>query len=157
MDNLQTAKNAVEAELLAAQQGLAYYQSRVTQLEQTLAAVAGAIAPRETTSSAKEKAVKPSSAPAIKSKKQGKKVGTSKGGTQHELPSTGGDYWVNLISDQPQSVQEIMNSVIGGLSFTPTKDQVKKLTGRMTFALNSLVKTKKIKDSGAGRDRRFFK
>jgi hypothetical protein len=74
-----------------------------------------------------------------------------------DLPFTGGDYWTNLLSDQPKSGPEIFKSAIAQLGFTPSKEQIAKLGGRMTFALNTLVKAKKIKDSGSGRERRFFK
>jgi len=50
-----------------------------------------------------------------------------------------------------------LKSAIDKLGFTPTNTQIKKLTQRMTFALNALVKANKIQDSGAGRERVFFK
>ncbi|HCE08693.1 MAG TPA: hypothetical protein DEQ40_08865, partial [Oxalobacteraceae bacterium] len=73
------------------------------------------------------------------------------------LPSTGGDYWPNLLTEQGQHSSEILKSAIDKLGFTPTNTQIKKLTQRMTFALNALVKANKIQDSGAGRERVFFK
>jgi len=119
MSNLQTATLAIEAEIVHANNGLAYYAARVQALEQALA----------------ERPEKESA----------------------ELPSTGGAYWPNLLTDQGQHSSAILKSAIDQLGFTPTKTQIKKLTQRMTFALNALVKTKKIQDSGSGRDRLFFK
>jgi len=78
-----------------------------------------------------------------------------KGGNQ--LPFTGGSYWFNLVSKQPKSEADILHEALDGLGFAPTKQQVLKMTSRATFALNALVKAKKIQDSGEGRERRFFK
>jgi len=75
----------------------------------------------------------------------------------NDLPFTGGDYWPDLITSEPQSGSDVLRAAIAGLGFEPSADQVKKLTQRMTFVLNSLVKAKKIQDSGSGRERRFFK
>ena len=50
-----------------------------------------------------------------------------------------------------------LEAAIGKLDFEPTKPQIQKLSGRMIFAINALVKTGKIRDSGSGRARRFFK
>ena len=74
-----------------------------------------------------------------------------------ELPSTGGDYWKNLVGAEPKSGQAILAEAVNGLGFTPTKAQVSKLLNRMTFALNSMVKAGAIQDSGSGRERRFFR
>ena len=75
----------------------------------------------------------------------------------NDLPFTGGDFWPNLVLEQPRSASEILDAAIATMSFAPSKVQTQKLAGRMTFALNSLVKAGKIKDSGSGRERRFFK
>ena len=99
-------------------------------------------APTKFIKSKQEKVVKPP-----------KRERSSKSG----LPFTGGDYWINLITAQPQSASDILKSAIGKLDFAPTEDQLKKLAGRMTFALNALVREKTIEDSGSGRNRRFFK
>ena len=74
----------------------------------------------------------------------------------NDLPFTGGDYWTNLVSDTPQSASEILASAIAKLGFEPDKIQRQKLQSRMIFALNALVKDKKIADSGKGRERRYF-
>ena len=167
MSNLQSAKAAIQAELSQAKAGMAYYQSRAEALEKTLAQLASVSAPGEApAATAKEKLVP--AADAGKAKKRTKKQRTksaAKAATGEaraqkgaaELPFTGGDYWTNLLSDQPLSGPEVLKSAISKLGFTPTKTQVQKLSGRMTFALNTLVKAKKIQDSGTGRARRFFK
>jgi hypothetical protein len=73
------------------------------------------------------------------------------------LPFTGGDFWPNLVTAEPQSASDILNAAIVSLGFTPTKAQIQKLAGRQTFAVNALVKAGTIQDSGKGRERRFFK
>lgn len=162
MSNLQSAKAAIQAELSQAKAGMAYYQSRADALEKTLAQLASINAPGETQAAATKEAKKlVPAAGSRKAKKPGAKQsakGTSGAGKgAAELPFTGGDYWPNLLSDQPLSGPEILKSAIGKLGFVPNKTQIQKLAGRMTFALNTLVKAKKIQDSGTGRARRFFR
>ncbi len=165
MSNIDAAKAALQAELSQAKQGLAYYQSQVSALETALvqlgtlglgvvaAKPAGAKRGRKPGKVAKaEKPVKATRGRPAKVKKGGR---AAKG--PNDLPFTGGDYWPDLVTSNPQSASDILNASVSGLSFTPTKEQIKKLAQRMTFVLNSLVKTGKIKDSGSGRGRRFFK
>lgn len=154
MSNLASAKAAIEAEIAHAKKGLAHFYSRIEALEMTLShlvAVDRGVLDEQaaaTAASAKTpaKAAKAQPATPTKSAKSSK-----------ELPATGGDYWPALITDQPQSAPDILNAAIRQLGFTPTKEQKQKLAGRMTFAINALVKAKKIQDSGTGRERRFFK
>jgi hypothetical protein len=165
MSNLDAAKAALQAELSQAKQGLAYYQSHVTALESALAQLgnlglgtvaanpAGAKRGRKPGKLVKaEKPAKGGRGRPAKAKKGGR---AAKG--PNDLPFTGGDYWPDLVTGEPQSASEVLHAAVAGLSFEPTAEQVKKLSQRMTFVLNSLVKTGKIKDSGSGRGRRFFK
>jgi len=92
---------------------------------------------------------------AEKPTKKQKDARASNGGDQ--LPFTGGDYWINLITAQPQSGADILHAAIARLGFTPTRQQVQKLTNRVTFSLRALVEAGKIQDSGSGRKRRYFK
>jgi hypothetical protein len=163
MSNLESARAAIEAELAHAKEGFAYYQSRIDALQKMLsqlASVAGADGVTATGRRGKRgrpsrKAAADKPAKATGNRGRGRKAGNGAGG--NELPFTGGNYWTNLISEKPQAVSEILHAAIGKLEFIPSEEQVKKLAGRMTFALNALVKTKKIQDSGSGRERRFFK
>ncbi len=164
MSNIDAAKAALQAELSQAKQGLAYYQSQVSALEATLSQLgalgsvgaakpAGAKRGRKPGKTVKaEKPVKAARGRPAKAKKGGR---AAKG--PNDLPFTGGDYWPDLVGSEPQSASDILNASVSGLAFEPTKEQVKKLAQRMTFVLNSLVKAGKIKDSGSGRGRRFFK
>lgn len=184
MSNLKSAKDALTAELSQAKAGLAHYQARAEALEKTLAQLAGVDAGTEIAASSEPHA-KPMTGKKVNSKKSkasklkpaiqsvngnaGSAAAASPGPqpkpaaakkakvNKNDLPFTGGDYWTNLLSDQPQSGPEVLKSAIAKLGFTPTKEQVKQLGNRMTFALNTMVKAKKIKDSGKGRERGFFK
>jgi len=159
MANLEAARAAIEAEIAHAKRGVAHFSSRIEALEKTLLhlaevngigdgsrgrAKAGKAAAQKTAKSSKSKAL--GAAKAVKSKRDG-----------NGLPFTGGSFWTDLMSSQPQSASEILNAAIVKLGFTPNKEQLQKLTQRLTFALHALVKSKKIKDSGKGRERRFFK
>lgn len=160
MSNMQTATLAIEAEIVHAKNGLAYYAARVKALEQTLAEIRN-VGESPAASTQPAKLPKTLRAPAAGAgakrlkKSAKKKSGPEKEGA--ELPSTGGDYWPNLLADQGQHSSAILKSAVDQLGFSPTKTQVKKLAQRMTFALNALVKAKKIQDSGSGRERLFFK
>jgi len=158
MSNLESARAAIQAEISHAKEGLSFYQSRIESLEKMLGQLADFNgAPNGAPSGGPIKGKrgrKPGVSIAAKpSKKKAGKEATN----GHDLPFTGGDYWTNLVLEEPRSASDILDAAIASLDFTPTKTQVQKLAGRMTFALNTLVKTDKIKDSGRGRERRFFK
>ncbi|HEY8095145.1 MAG TPA: hypothetical protein VIE65_03510 [Methylobacter sp.] len=157
MSNLKDATSAIHAELTQAKAGAAYYQSRVEALEQALkqlgsidGAGGAAASPKSIAKSAASNPAKAAKGPKAKTAKSAQSGG-------NQLPFTGGTYWTDLITSEPQSAPDILKAALSQLSFKPSKDQVKKLAGRQTFALNTLVATKKIKDSGKGRERRFFK
>jgi hypothetical protein len=159
MSNLESAKAAIQAELSHAKKGLAFYHSRIDSLEKMLTQLAnfsGASDASIGASSLKGKrGRKPGIAKAAKPVKQKRAGKSSAGGSG--LPFTGGSFWPDLVLEQPRSASEILDAAISSLGFAPSKLQTQKLAGRMTFALNALVKTGKIQDSGKGRERRFFK
>ena len=163
MSNLKSAAAAIEAEIAYARSGLDYYTSRVETLEQALANLQAIgetedkslPAPAQKTGHKLKRGPRAKQAKAVEPKLNKKEKKERKGA--NDLPSTGGEYWPNLVTDQPQHSSAILEAAIGKLGFAPSKDQVKKLTQRMTFALNSLVKSNKIQNSGSGRDRVFFK
>ena len=157
MSNLESAKAAIEAELSHAKQGLSYYKTRIAALELTLSQLASVTGSSQASSAAKPPGKRGPKAGAGKRAKlttKKKEDGVAGG---NDLPRTGGEYWPNLVLDKPRSASEILQASIAGLGFSPSKEQIQKLAGRMTFALNALVKAKKIQDSGSGRERRFFK
>ena len=170
MSNLDDAKAAIEAEIVHSRQGMAHYANRIESLTAALeqlsemnndpTSVKQGKVGRPKLSNSPVVPTKPGKASkVIPEKATAKKESKAKTGSKDEnpLPFTGGDYWPNLLSEQPMSGSEILQKVISSLSFTPSKDQIQKLSQRMTFALNSLVKAGTIQDSGSGRERRFFR
>jgi len=149
MTNLASARAAIEAEIDHAKAGIAHFSARLTALETTLMQILSVDNGVLNTSRGGRRTGRIAHGA---SEKVGKAL---KAGNQ--LPFTGGDYWFNLVSKQPKSGADILHEALDGLGFAPTKQQVLKMTSRATFALNALVKTKKIQDSGEGRERRFFK
>jgi hypothetical protein len=138
---------------------LAYYQSLIEALEKTLAqldAVEAPLAAAMPQAAAVKRGAAPAKAPRAAKPAPAKTSGESKGGGR-DLPFTGGDYWIYLLSDQPKTGVEILKAAVDSLGFSPNKMQVKKLSGRMIFALRTLLAAKKIKDSGSGRNRRYFR
>jgi hypothetical protein len=109
-------------------------------------------APAKVAKSSKAKAAKAS--PKIKTAAKPKAAKKAK--TDGGLPFTGGDYWFNLITSEPQTAPEILQKAVDALGFAPSKEQRTKLQNRQTFALATLVKTNRIKDSGTGRDHCYF-
>jgi hypothetical protein len=153
MSNLGSAKTAIKAELQHAREGAAYYQSLVTALQEALdrldsvgpqtVKAPGAKAPKE---------VKP------KRGRRGRKPRAETAAEQEgDLPGTRKDFWVDLIDTQPKSAVDVVNAAVAKLDFTPTREQVKKLSQRATYALNTMVRSGEISDSGSGRARRFFR
>jgi hypothetical protein len=167
MSNLESAKKALEAELLLAKQGYAFYQSRIDALGKALDELeildgGGAIKGTTVKGKRGRKPGKPAAKAASKAipkatPKTTEKKSKGKAGGANDLPFTGGEYWPDLVTSEPQSGADILHAAINKLGFTPTRQQVQKLTNRATFALHSLVKTGKIQDSGSGRERRFYK
>lgn len=185
VSNLKSARQAIEAELSHARQGIAYYAARVDALEIALhqlenvedegaAAKPKADKPRAGTRRASvrrgRKSASPNGAgqaPATdggaaqqrKTRRRGRPAARAAAGDEGSgLPVTGGEFWFNLVSSEPRSAVDISNAAISMLGIKPDqKTQIQKLKQRVSPALATLVSTQKIKDSGSGRERRFFK
>jgi hypothetical protein len=178
--NLKSAKQAIEAELSYARQGIAYYTACVESLEgalQQLESVedAESVPPEGGTSKIGVKKSKTMEARRAGASQRASANGSSRkrgnetrrntrqrtAGRPSEaavLPTTGGDFWLNLIGTQPQSAVDIANAAIATLGIkADQKDKIQKLKQRVSPALANLVTAQKIQDSGAGRERRFFK
>lgn len=180
--NLKSARQAIEAELSHARQGAAYYNARVEALESALQQLEsveteGDASPRASkrkmngksqsaagTRGGRKRRSASGAAPraaANGSTRQRRSQKPRSASASHEadsLPSTGGDFWLNLVSDQPQSAVDISNAAIEALGIRPEqKDHIQKLKQRVAPALAGLLSAHKIQDTGAGRERRFFK
>lgn len=173
MSNLDSARASIESEIEHARKGLSFYQERIGSLEQMLRNIGmlngvASHGASPTGVAPKKRGRKPNNADQTSpveqgavgaSKKSGKKASKKSGAASgdNELPFTGGTYWQDLVTKEGKSAKEILEAAIATLNFTPSEKQIQKLQGRMTFALNALVKANTIRDSGRGRERRFFK
>lgn len=85
--------------------------------------------------------------------------GTAPGASEADaLPTTGGDFWLGLVTDEPKSAVDISKAAIAALGIKPDqKRNIQKLKQRVSPALAGLLSAHKIQDSGSGRERRFFK
>ncbi|HEY8606087.1 MAG TPA: hypothetical protein VIM12_03095 [Noviherbaspirillum sp.] len=147
MSNLRAARDSLAAELAHARQGLAFYDARVAALEDTLAKLENL----NSDAGLREKTRRPGreKRPGAKAAEKTKQAGN--------LPQTGKEFWTGLIGNQPKSTKEILESAIKALGISPSKDDLKKLSQRQANALHTLVKEKLISDTGAGRERRFYR
>jgi len=179
--NLTSARKAIEAELLHAKQGMEFYSSRVEALEAALTQLESVDmdgaqddsesrrpAGRSGTAGAK-RGRKPRAASeaatqgAPRAARKGKAAGARKkvagrNGSAETLPTTGLDFWVRLVTEEPRTAVEIANAAAREIGLgEDQKDQIQKLKQRVAPALTALVSAGKVKDSGAGRERRFFR
>lgn len=177
--HLQSARQALEAELSHAKQGCAYYTARVEALENALRQLAcldeRRVSPQGNSSAANgaKRARKARDTTGANGPGQGhraKGAARRRGpeakrspraramGNADRLPSMGGDFWLDLLDEQPRSAVDISNAAIAALGIKPDqKSQIKQLKQRVAPALSALLAARKINDSGAGRARRFFK
>lgn len=161
MSNLVSAKAAIRAEIEHAKKGVAYYQDLVATLEQALEKLdsvggeKGAPKKNAVDIAAAINGARRRGRPPKAAGKAVKSTAPRKG--RGDLPFTGKDFWPSLISEQPRSMPEVLQAAVERLGITPSPEQKKKLSQRATFALNHLVKTNAISDTGSGRERRFLK
>lgn len=153
MSNLGSAKSAIKAELQHAREGAAYYQSLVNALEEALSRL-DSVGP-ETVKAPSRKAM--AEATAGTARRGRKPRGANGAAHEGKLPGTRKDFWVDLVDAEPKSAVDVVNAAVNKLGFTPSKEQVKKLSQRATYALNTMVKSGEISDAGSGRARRFFR
>lgn len=163
--NLNSAKQAIEAELTHARQGAAFYAARVQALEIALQQLENVDTEKGTvpakTGMGAKRGRKPGSVAhangaSAEVKTKGRKKG--RGASSSSLPTTGRDFWFGLVSDQPQSAVDISNAAVTALGIAPSqKREIQQLKQRVAPALASLVATHHISDTGSGRQRRFFK
>ena len=169
MSNLDSAKAAIHSELEQVRQGAEHYAKRVAALEEMLRHLSMLQGPATTSETPKKRGRKPGSIAALPGKaKRGrpakalassaseKLAPAGKAKASRKLPSTKGDFWKNQVTSEPRSWANILEGAIVNLGISPSAADRKKLQQRMIFAVNALVKGGEIKDSGAGRERRFF-
>lgn len=158
MSNLKFARDVISAELQHAKQGLAYYEERVLQLESALHQVEslnglgnGKTVPKSAKKNggAKKRAG---------TRPQAKARNHASGRNGSALPITGVEFWMRHVSTKPKSAVDIANAAAAALQLDPEKDKklIRVLKSRVSPALQNLVSTKRVQDTGTGRERRFF-
>lgn len=186
--NLASAREAIQAELSHARQGMAFYSARVEALETALTQLESVEGdesapaaksrhkpatgrqksgeskrPRQSRKAKGEEAGYAASANGAsgskREAKRGRKARTAgRSGNDVQLPTTGTDFWLKLVTEEPKSAVEIANAAAEVVGIKPDqKAAIQKLKQRVAPALSTLVSRQKIQDSGAGRERRFFK
>ena len=180
--NLTSARKAIQAELSHARQGAAFYSARVEALETALSQLesvdtddAELLESEERKSSTKTGARKKAgkrgrpAREAATGDKRGRKAASvtpqrarrgqkQAKGQEGSLPTTGTDFWLDLVTGEPRSAVDIANAAAAHLGLgTDQKTQIQKLKQRVAPALASLVASQKIQHTGAGRQRRYFK
>jgi hypothetical protein len=150
MSNLNSAKQALRAELQHARQGAAFYQARADALEEALSKI-DSVETSEPAPHGRRAAHK--AAPATGRRRAGRPKATQK----NTLPPTGKAFWLGVINSQPQSARDILEGAVRALGADLNDAQMKKLLQRQTTALHNLVKSGAISDSGSGRERRFYR
>ena len=169
MSNLESAKASIHSELEQARLGAEHYAKRVASLEEMLRHLSALEGPTSSSEAPIKrgrkpgpKAAKPTRAkrgrPAKASSVEGEVAapGKTKPSGKKSLPSTKGSFWKDQVTTEPKSWSDILDGAIANLNISPSAEQRKKLQSRMIFSVNALVKAGDIKDTGTGRDRRFF-
>jgi len=171
MSNLESAKASIHSELEQARLGAEHYAKRVASLEDMLRQLSAfegtstsSEAPKKrgrkpgskVAQPAKAKRARPAKAKASSVEGEVAAPGKTKPSGKKSLPSTKGSFWKDQVTTEPKSWSDILDGAIANLNISPSAEQRKKLQSRMIFSVNALVKAGDIKDTGTGRDRRFF-
>jgi hypothetical protein len=153
MSNLNSARQALQAELQHAKEGASFYQARIQALEDAIAKIDSV----DTSDTRSQSTGKVRAAKGVGKKHAGRPRAEKSGGTDGALPATGKAFWMSLLSEQPKSSREILEAATTALGGSLSADQLKKLSQRQTNAFHNLVKSKEVSDSGSGRERLFFR
>jgi hypothetical protein len=158
VSNLQTAREYIEAELSNAREGLAYFASRAHALEHALADLdsldGAASAPKNTRPSVDKPTQNGNGA-----HQHVKRKTVAAANPAGAVPPTRADFWLDLITAERRSAVDIAHAAAQKLGLDPKKNrkQVLVLKQRVGPSLASLVSGQKIKDTGTGRARRFYR
>lgn len=148
MSNLRTARQALLAELKHVEEGVAYYQKQAAALRAALEQLESTEEPAAT-SAKKTKGSRKAGKPAKSS------VTRKASSSKNVLPKTSRDFWLGFIDQTSKTAAEIGNAAVASLGFTPTPAQAKQLKSRLAPTLQALLKSKAVKDTGSGRERKY--
>lgn len=154
MSNISAAREAILAELSHARKGVEFYQTRVQALEETLSQLESVDSTLNNVSILDKR--RPAESTGAK-KRGRKKAGEAAQGRGKDLPSTGREFWIGLLTEQPQSARELLQSAAQALDVSASDPRMKKLAQRQTTALHNLIKNNAIADIGSGRERKFLR
>ena len=172
MSNITSAKSSLRAELAHVQSGLAYYKARVEALSAAIDQLDSIgdegevdIELGEASHMQKMRRARKSrqggtmvAAGATKAPKEPKaQKATRQGKAGSRLPSTGGDFFPDLISEQKQSMSELLQAAATQLPFKATAEELTQMRSRLVAAVNHMLQAGKIRDEGKGRERVYFK
>lgn len=171
MSNITSAKSSLRAELAHVQSGLAYYKARVEALSAAIDQLdsigdEGQSEMGEGTHMQKMRRARKSrqggavtAAPAATAKASKAKAPRAgrQGKAGSRLPSTGGDFFPNLINEQRQSMSDLLQAAATQMPFKATAEELTQLRSRLVAAINHMLQAGKIRDEGKGRARVYFK
>jgi hypothetical protein len=148
MSYVSDARAKLEAELKHCQKGAEFYRQRCDSLAKAIAQL-NAIGEVEGIVE-----MKPGRGSTGKKAKTKIKADAR---ARDRLPNTGGDFFLRMLTNEPQSPSRIFEAIRANLEFTPTKDEVATLRNRLMASLAALVKAGKIRDNGVqGQGRQYF-
>jgi len=161
MSNISSAKSSLRAELAHVQSGLAYYRARVDALSAAIdqldtigdegdidiALDAAMQAPKSRRGGKGRRAVT--------ARKVSKPASHARARTR--LPATGGDFFPDLITEQKQSMSDLLQAAATQMPFKATTEEMTQLRSRLVAAITHMLKSGKIRDEGKGRQRVYFR
>ncbi len=161
MSNISTAKSSLHAELAHVQSGLAYYQARVEalnaalhQLDEIGDEIDAELDMEEAKPARKARAGRRGRRAAVAQKAE-KPARRSRGASR--LPTTGGDFFPDLIGEQKQTMTELLQAAAAQIPFKTNAEEQKQLRSRLVAAVNHMLQAGKIRDEGKGRQRVYFR
>lgn len=168
MSNITSAKSSLRAELAHVQSGLAYYKARVEALSAAIdqldsigdegqidVELGEGTHMQKMRRARKNRQGATTAAAATKASKTPKAGRQGRAGTR--LPSTGGDFFPDLINEQRQSMSDLLQAAATQLPFKATAEELTQLRSRLVAAVNHMLQAGKIQDEGKGRSRVYFK
>ena len=148
MSNLKTARQAILAELKYVKEGIAYYQKRAGALRAALEQLESTEDPAATSSQKTKRS-------STIGKRAKSPVTGKASSSKNALPKTSRGFWLGFIDQNPKTAAAIGNAAVASLGFTPTPEQAKQLKSRLAPTLQALLKSKAVKDTGSGRERKY--
>lgn len=149
---MKDAKRFLQQELTQAKKGQAYYTQRIADLESALKSLSGEGLGKQAGKQVKKPAA---TASKVYNGLRSTSAKGNKGKRDADMPKTGQEFWLSLLSSEKKSTQQILDEAASQLKLNQP-DQKKKLANRWHVGIGKLVADNKIAEVGKGRDRRFY-